>query len=178
MDQGVTWYECRPRPRPHCYMGIQLLPIRGTTPKFSAYVYCGHPYRDMLLYSYSHLFMQSRYYPGTTVVAFLRVGERYWHRSTKWHDSTRLDRCHALWRPMAGESRPGYTTYCLARRTALTAYTTTLPHCQHRRQLSRLHIHVQSRAVSTRLWLQLVHQSNPWKPCYASSASQSQVYLL
>jgi len=77
MDQGVTWYECRPRPRPHCYMGIQLLPIRGTTPKFSAYVYCGHPYRDMLLYSYSHLFMQSRYYPGTTVVAFLRVGERY-----------------------------------------------------------------------------------------------------
>ena len=35
MDQHVTWYEGRPQPRPHCYMGTQLpTPKTGTAPNF------------------------------------------------------------------------------------------------------------------------------------------------
>jgi len=34
MDQDATWYEGRPWLKPHCYMGIELPPIRGTAHNF------------------------------------------------------------------------------------------------------------------------------------------------
>jgi len=44
MDQDVTWYGARPRPRPLCVNGIDPAPSPqkgGGAPKFSAHVYSG-----------------------------------------------------------------------------------------------------------------------------------------
>jgi len=43
MDQDVTWYGARPRPRRLCVRWGPCSPStkRGRTPKFSAHVYCG-----------------------------------------------------------------------------------------------------------------------------------------
>ena len=43
MDQDVTWYGGRPRPRRLCvrWGPRSSLPKRGAPPKFSAHVYCG-----------------------------------------------------------------------------------------------------------------------------------------
>jgi len=41
LDQDATWYEGRPRPRPHCVRWRPSFPRRGTNPQFSARVYCG-----------------------------------------------------------------------------------------------------------------------------------------
>jgi len=41
MNQDATWYEGRPRPRPHCVTLGPSSCTRGTEPQFSAHVYCG-----------------------------------------------------------------------------------------------------------------------------------------
>ena len=43
MDEDATWYEGRPRPRPHCVTwGLSSLLQKGhSSPHFSAHVYCG-----------------------------------------------------------------------------------------------------------------------------------------
>jgi len=41
MDQDATWYEDRPRPRPHCVTRGPGCPQKGHSPQFSAHVYCG-----------------------------------------------------------------------------------------------------------------------------------------
>jgi len=48
MDQDVTWYEARPRPRPHCARwGPSSPPPKkgGSFPKFSAHVCCSRTTR-------------------------------------------------------------------------------------------------------------------------------------
>ena len=44
MDQDATWYEDRPRPRPHCFRWGPSSPRKGAQhrrPHFSAHGYCG-----------------------------------------------------------------------------------------------------------------------------------------
>ena len=41
MDQDVTWNIGKPQHTPHCYMGVQLPPERGTASQFSAHVCYG-----------------------------------------------------------------------------------------------------------------------------------------
>ena len=42
MDQDTTWYEGKPRPRPHCVRcGLSSPPSKGHSPQFSAHVCCG-----------------------------------------------------------------------------------------------------------------------------------------
>ena len=43
VDQDATWYGSRRRPRRHCvrWGSMQLRAERGTSPQFSAHVYCG-----------------------------------------------------------------------------------------------------------------------------------------
>ena len=54
MDEDVTWYRSRPRPRPHC---VRRRPSSAReaqqTPLFSAYVYCGHGHPSQLRLSSS-----------------------------------------------------------------------------------------------------------------------------
>jgi len=56
MDEDVTWYGSRPRPRPHCVRRAPSSPQKGhSTPLFSAYVYCGHGRPSQLLLSSCNL---------------------------------------------------------------------------------------------------------------------------
>jgi len=49
-DQDETWHAGRPRPWPHCVRwGPSSRPPKGTTPQFSAHVYCGQTARWMKL---------------------------------------------------------------------------------------------------------------------------------
>jgi len=43
MDQDVTWYEGRSRPRHIVLHEDPAAPKKGTVPQFSAHVYCGQP---------------------------------------------------------------------------------------------------------------------------------------
>jgi len=50
MDEDATWYESRPRPRPHCIRrGLCSPRKRYSNPLFSAHVYCGHSRPSQLL---------------------------------------------------------------------------------------------------------------------------------
>jgi len=53
MDEDATWYESRPRPRPHCVRRGPSSPReRSTTvPVFSAHVYWGHGRPSQLLWA-------------------------------------------------------------------------------------------------------------------------------
>jgi len=49
MDQDATWYEGRPRPRPHCVTWGPSSPSqKGHSPYFSAHVYCGRTVAHLL----------------------------------------------------------------------------------------------------------------------------------
>ena len=41
MDQGATWYEARPRPRPHCVTWGPAQPPKGAQLPIFGHVYCG-----------------------------------------------------------------------------------------------------------------------------------------
>jgi len=41
LNEDITWYGDRPRPRRHCVRWGPSSPKKGTDPQFSAHVYCG-----------------------------------------------------------------------------------------------------------------------------------------
>ena len=53
VDEDVTWYGSRPRPRPHCIRRGPSSARKGhsSPPIFSAHVYCGHGRPSQLLLS-------------------------------------------------------------------------------------------------------------------------------
>jgi len=53
MDEDVTWYGTRPRPKPHCVRREPSSPAKGRQqpPLFSAHAYCGHGRPSQLLLS-------------------------------------------------------------------------------------------------------------------------------
>jgi len=60
MDQDATWYEGRPRLRPHCVTWGPISPPkkeRGTAPQFSAHAYCGQMVAHLSTAEYLLIFL-------------------------------------------------------------------------------------------------------------------------